>query len=63
MITQTEILFFLMIGLIVFNFITWKRLQFNERHTAQHCEDINNIKMVITNNNGFTEEEKKQLNS
>lgn len=25
-------------------------------------EDLEQIKMVITNNNGFTEEEKKQLN-
>lgn len=63
MITQNTILFFLVISLIVFNYVTWKRLKFTERHTAQHCHDLANIRMVITNNNGFTETEKQQLNS
>lgn len=63
MITETQILFFIVIGLIVFNYTTWKRLNFLERYIDNQNGAIAQIKMVITNNNGFTEVEKQQLNS
>lgn len=48
---------------LIYFMVTSKVVKAQQEINQAILEDTVNIKMVITNNNGFTETEKEQLNS